>query len=32
MTRKKKKKKTKSWGFPGGLLVKNSPANAGDIV
>ena len=23
--------KTKDWGFPGGLVVKNLPANAGDM-
>ena len=26
----KKKKKMSSWGFPGGTVVKNPPANAGD--
>ena len=27
---KKKKKPTKNGGFPGGSVVKNPPANAGD--
>ena len=27
---KKKKKKVKSWGFPGGAMVESLPANAGD--
>ena len=27
----KKKKKGSSWGFPGGAVVKNLPANAGDM-
>ena len=24
-------RKKKNWGFPGGLVVKNPPANAGDM-
>ena len=28
--RKKKLKKLDSWGFPGGAVVENLPANAGD--
>ena len=24
--------KMQGWGFPGGLVVKNPPANAGDLV
>ena len=27
----KKKKKNQNWGFPGGAVVKNPPANAGDM-
>ena len=31
MQGEKKKKKKLSWDFPGGAVVKNLPANAGDM-